>query len=163
MISLLVAMGQEQIIGSDNGMPWHLPNDLQFFKKKTTGQTIVMGRKTFDSIDKVLPKRQNYVVTSQVSPNFPEGVGVLHDLEMIKHWNEKHPDEELFVIGGSKIFEQVIDIADRMYITFIDYKFTGDTKFPIFTMDEWSLTSNAAGERNDKNPYDYYFLQYDRR
>lgn len=163
MISLLVAMGQKQIIGSDNGMPWHLPNDLQFFKKLTTGHTIVMGRKTFDSIGKALPKRQNYVITSQSAQKFPEGVNVLHDLEMVKNWNEQNHAEELFVIGGSVIFEQVMDIADRMYITFIDHTFDGDTNFPIFTMDEWVLTSNIAGEKDEKNPYDYYFLQYDRR
>lgn len=163
MISLLVAMGQKQIIGSDNGMPWHLPNDLQFFKKLTTGHTIVMGRKTFDSIGKALPKRQNYVITSQDAQKFPEGVNVLHDLKMVKTWNEQNPGEELFVIGGSVIFEQVIDIADRMYITFIDHAFDGDTNFPIFTMDEWVLTSNIAGEKDEKNPYDYYYLQYDRR
>lgn len=163
MISLLAAMGQRQIIGSDNGMPWHLPNDLQFFKQKTTGHAIVMGRKTFDSIGKALPKRQNYVVTSQSEHNFPEEVSILRDLEMVKTWNEKHPDEELFVIGGSRIFEQVMDIADRMYITYIDHAFEGDTNFPIFTMDDWSLTSKVDGEKNDKNPYDYYFFQYDRR
>ena len=163
MISLLAAMGQKQIIGSDNGMPWHLPNDLRFFKEKTTGNAIVMGRKTFDSIGKALPKRENYVVTSESAQRFPEGVRVIHDLEMVQSWNEQHPDEELFVIGGSRIFEQVIDIADRMYITFIDHAFAGDTNFPIFRLDEWSLTSKIAGEKNEQNPYDYYFLQYDRR
>lgn len=163
MISLLAAMGQRRIIGSDHGMPWHLPSDLQFFKQKTTGHAIVMGRKTFDSIGKALPNRQNYVVTSQSGQNFSEEINVLHSLEMVKTWNEQHPEEELFVIGGSKIFEQVMDIADRMYLTFIDHDFEGDTYFPAFTLDEWRLTSKVAGEKNDNNPYNYYFLQYDRK
>src|SRR5699024_3354880 len=127
MISLLAAMGQKQIIGSDNGMPWHLPNDLRFFKEKTTGNAIVMGRKTFDSIGKALPKRENYVITSESVQRFPEGIKIIHDLEMVQSWNEQHNDKKLFVIRGSRIFDQVLDIADRMYITFTDHAFAGDT------------------------------------
>lgn len=163
MISLLVAMGHNQIIGSENGMPWHLPNDLNFFKELTTGHTIIMGRKTFESIGKALPKRTNIVITKKEAQAFPEGIQVMDDVKKIRSLKEAHPDDELFVIGGGTIFEQVMDIADRMYITFIDESFAGDTNFPIYTMDEWSLTSRVEGERNEKNPYDYYFLQYDRR
>lgn len=163
MISLLVAMDRKQVIGSDNGLPWHLPKDLRFFKELTTGHTIVMGRKTFESIGKALPNRKNYVITSHSENEFPEEVSVLRDLATIKNWNDQHPDEEFFVIGGGTIFEQIINDADRMYITYIDEVFDGDIHFPIFTMDKWSLTSKIKGEKDEKNPYDYYFLQYDRR
>ncbi|MEN1969406.1 dihydrofolate reductase [Lentibacillus sp. N15] len=163
MISLLVAMDRNQIIGSNNELPWHLPNDLQFFKKLTTGNTIIMGRKTFESIGKALPNRKNYVLTRHNKDEFPEDVYVLNDLETIINLNNQHPEEELFVIGGGAIFEQMMKHADRMYITYIDASFKGDTHFPIFTMDEWSLTSKIKGDKNEKNPYDFYFLQYDRR
>ncbi|WP_106497453.1 dihydrofolate reductase [Lentibacillus sp. Marseille-P4043] len=163
MISLLVAMSHNQVIGSDKDLPWHLPNDLKFFKELTTDHTIIMGRKTFESIGKALPKRKNIVITKQDPSKFPEGVHVIHDLDTVAKWKEETPDEEIFIIGGGTIFEELIDIADRMYITFIDHSFEGDTHFPIFTMEDWSLTSKAQGEKNEKNPYDYYFLQYDRR
>lgn len=156
-------MSQNQVIGSEGDLPWHLPNDLRFFKELTTGHTIIMGRKTYDSIGKALPNRKNVVITKKDEQQFPDSVHVIHDLEAVERWNEANPDEEFFVIGGGAIFEQLINHADRMYITFIDASFAGDTHFPIFTMDEWSLTSKIKGEKDEKNPYDYYFLQYDRR
>lgn len=162
MISLLVAMDTNHVIGFENDMPWHLPNDLKYFKEKTTGNTMVMGRKTFDSIGRALPNRRNVVLTRKQS-NFPEGVEVINDIDFIQTWEKKNPDEELFVIGGGHLFEQVLAYADRMYITEIDETFPGDTYFPAFQDEDWILTSKTKGEKNEKNPYDYYFLQYDRK
>ncbi|MGJ9456768.1 dihydrofolate reductase [Oceanobacillus sp. CF4.6] len=162
MISLLVAMDKNHVIGLNNGMPWRLPKDLRFFKEKTTGNTIIMGRKTYNSMGGALPNRENVVLTRS-KLEIPENVEVIDQLQIITEWNTNHPEKEYFIIGGGNIFNQVIDIADRMYITWIDESFEGDTYFPTFTEDEWHLTSKVKGERNDTNPYDYYFLQYDRK
>lgn len=162
MISLLVAMDQNHVIGYENDMPWHLPSDLKYFKEKTTGQTMIMGRKTFDSIGRALPNRRNVVLT-RGKTDFPEGVEVVNDINFIHTWEQENPDQELFVIGGGYLFEQVLPYADRMYITEIDQTFPGDTYFPTFQSEDWILTSKVKGEKNDNNPYDYYFLQYDRK
>lgn len=162
MISLLVAMGKNHVIGFENDMPWHLPGDLKYFKEKTTGQTIIMGRKTFDSIGKILPNRRNVVLTRQET-DFPDGIEVIQNIDLIYQWNQENPNDEFFVIGGGNLYEQVLPYADRMYITEIDESFHGDTYFPAFQSHEWELTSKVKGKKNEKNPYDYYFLQYDRR
>ncbi|TMN23696.1 dihydrofolate reductase [Lentibacillus cibarius] len=161
MISLLVAMDQNQVIGYQNDLPWYLPNDLKFFKQKTTGNTIFMGRKTFEAIGKPLPNRTNVVITRKQT-GFPEGIEVVHDIDAVLEWNRRHSDAEIFVIGGADIFRQLLPHADRMYITRIDETFKGDTYFPSFNEEDWQLTSRKRGEQNDKNPYTYYFLQYDR-
>src|SRR5690625_494478 len=116
MISLLVAMDQNHVIGYKNDLPWHLPKDLKFFKEKTTGNTIIMGRKTFESIGRALPNRKNVVLTRSTI-DFPDGVEVINHIEQIDEWNNKHPDHEFFVIGGGNLFKQVLPKADRMYIT----------------------------------------------
>lgn len=163
MISLLVAMDRNHVIGSNNDLPWHLPEDLQYFKEKTVGNTIIMGRKTFESIGRVLPKRQNVVLTRS-NQTFPEGVEVIRDLNVVQEWKSSNPDKEYFIIGGGDIFNQAISFADRLYITWIDYDFTGDVYFPNFSIDEdWTLTSKTKGPRNEANPYDYYYLVYDRK
>ncbi|HLS09991.1 dihydrofolate reductase [Lentibacillus sp.] len=163
MISLLVAMDRNRVIGYQNDLPWHLPNDLKFFKQKTIGHTIIMGRKTFESIGKPLPKRTNVVITRQKSSRFPEGIDVIRDINTVFDWNRQHPAEELFVIGGEEIFKQVLPHADRMYITLVDNVFQGDTYFPKFSETEWQLTAKEKGERDNKNLHDHYFLQYDRQ
>lgn len=162
MISLLVAMGKNHVIGFENDMPWHLPEDLKYFKEKTTGQTIIMGRKTFDSIGRVLPNRRNVVLTRQET-DFPDGVEVIQDIDKIYQWNQENPDQEFFVIGGGNLYEQVLPYADRMYITEIDESFHGDTFFPTFQRTEWELTSKVKGKKSDRHSYHYSFLQYDRR
>lgn len=156
-------MDRNQLIGADNDLPWHLPKDLQFFKQKTTGNTIVMGRKTFESIGRVLPNRKNIVLTRNKNLTFPEGVEVIHDVKEIEAWQKKHPQDELFIIGGGNLIKQMLPAADRMYITWIDHRFEGDVFFPAFSDEEWALTSKVKGEKDEKNPYDYYFLQYDRK
>ncbi|PAV29451.1 dihydrofolate reductase [Virgibacillus profundi] len=162
MISLLLAMDKNNVIGLNKDLPWRLPKDLRFFKEKTTGQTVIMGRKTFESMGGALPNRENVIITKKQS-GFPENVKVINDLKTIKEWSKSNPDKEYFVIGGGNIFEQILDYADRMYITYIDEAFDGDTYFPGFPAEQWDLTSKVKGEKNDTNPYDYYFLQYDRK
>lgn len=162
MISLLVAMDKNKTIGRNNDLPWRLPNDLKFFKEKSTGNTIIMGRKTYESMGAPLPNRKNVVLTKK-QMDFPDEVEVIDDVDTIYEWNKTNPEKELFVIGGANIFEQVLPHADRMYITWIDEAFDGDTFFPSYSASDWELTSKEKGEKNEKNPYDYYFLQYDRK
>src|SRR5699024_2428517 len=121
-----------------------------------------MGRKTFDSIGRALPNRRNIVLTRQ-QIDFPDGIEVIQDIDLIYQWHKEDPEQELFVIGGGKLYEQVLPYADRMYITEIGETFEGDTYFPTFEAEKWELTSKVKGKKNDHNPYDYYFLQYDRR
>ena len=162
MISLLFAASRNNVIGYQNGMPWHLPQDLKFFKEKTTGNTIIMGRKTLESMNGPLPKRRNVVLTR--NKDFAlDGVEIIHDLSDVEHWNTAHPEEEYFIIGGGEIYEQALPVADRMYITRIDEEFPGDTFAPDFDEAAWELTEKEKGIKNEKNPYDYYFLQYDRK
>ncbi|MFD1068141.1 dihydrofolate reductase [Oceanobacillus locisalsi] len=161
MISLLFAADKNNVIGYQDGMPWHLPEDLKFFKEKTTGNTIIMGRKTLESMNGPLPKRRNVVLSRNTDLTI-EGVEVIHDLSAVEHWNAEQPEVEYFIIGGGEIYEQALPIADRMYITRIDEAFPGDTFAPAFDETKWKLTEKKKGIKNEKNPYDYYFLQYDR-
>lgn len=162
MISLLFAMDRNRLIGANNDLPWHLPNDLKFFKEKTTGNTIIMGRKTYESIGRPLPNRRNVVLSKQ-QLSLPDGVEIIRDIDTVLTWNEQNPEEELFVIGGAGIFFHILPYADRMYITYIDEDFDGDVYFPEYSQQEWQVTSKVKGKKDEKNPYDYYFIQYDRK
>ncbi|MBB6452273.1 dihydrofolate reductase [Salirhabdus euzebyi] len=162
MISLLVAMDRNYVIGKDNDLPWHLPNDLKFFKETTLHHTIVMGRKTYESIGRPLPKRNNVVLTT--NQNFQaEGCKVIHSWDPVLEWNEKNPDEEIFVIGGAQLIKDAIHFANKMYLTEIDEAFDGDTYFPPFSMKDWELVRKEKGIKDEKNPYDYYFCTYLRK
>ena len=136
MISFIVAMDRNHVIGSNNQMPWHLPNDLRFFKETTTGNTIVMGRKTFESIGRVLPNRKHIVITKSTT-DFPNEVEIVHDIETIVKLSEDNNEEELFVIGGGNIFKQLLPYADKLYVTLINETFEGDVFFPVISMEEW--------------------------
>lgn len=161
MISFIVAMDKNKVIGKNNELPWHLPADLAFFKRVTMGSPIIMGRKTFESIGRPLPGRKNYILTRD--PEFKaEGCTVVHSISHVKQIDLEH-GEEVFVIGGSEIFKQTIDITDRLYLTYIDEEFEGDTYFSVFNEDEWELKSKEKGIKDEKNPYDYYYIIYDRK
>lgn len=161
MISLLVAMDKGNGIGHKNDLPWHLPNDLQHFKNLTLGKTIVMGRKTFDSIGRPLPNRDNVVLTRDKEFQ-ADGVETIHSVEDIIKLYTDMDGYELFIIGGSELFKQMMPYADRMYVTHIDHTFEADTYFPEIYSGKWELVSSTKGVKDEKNPYDYYFKQYDR-
>lgn len=162
MLSLIVAMDNNRVIGSNNDMPWHLPNDLRYFKERTTGHTIVMGRKTFESLGRVLPNRKHIVLTRSTD-TFPDEVMVVRHLDEILAYVKEHKDEQIFIIGGGEIFKQMLPYVHKMYITLINGDFPGDVFFPPFDETEWELISKQKGEKNDKNPYDYYYLVYERK
>jgi dihydrofolate reductase len=161
MISFLVAMDQKRTIGKDNDLPWHLPADLKYFKQVTMGHPIVMGRKTHEAIGRVLPGRENIVLTREKSYTSP-GCTVIHSIEDLLNI-DKEKDEEVFVIGGAEIFKEVFTSADRLYITLIEDVFEGDTYFPDFDQSEWEVVSKEKGIKDEKNPYDYYYIVFKRR
>lgn len=162
MLSLIVAMGENHVIGLQNDMPWHLPHDLQYFKTKTTGHTIVMGRKTFESLGRILPNRKHIVLTTS-ERTFPEEVEVVSTIQEILRYKESNPKERLFIIGGGQLYKQMLPYVDRMYITKIKQSFEGDVYFPKFNEKDWKLVSKEKGPKNKQNPYDYYFLTYERQ
>jgi dihydrofolate reductase len=161
MISFILAMDENRVIGKDNQLPWHLPEDLKFFKRVTMGHPIVMGRKTHDSIGRILPGRENIVITRQ--PTFQcEGCTVFYSVQEFVNYS-RNQGEEFFVIGGAEIFKETFPFADRLYITKIHEVFEGDTFFPEFVESEWELISCEQGIKNEKNPYDYNFMIFQRK
>ncbi|MFS0670373.1 dihydrofolate reductase [Peribacillus frigoritolerans] len=156
MISLIVAMDQNRVIGKNNKLPWHLPADLQYFKKVTMGHPIVMGRKTFESIGRVLPGRENVIVTRNQEFK-AEGCVVLHDIAEIKMFADNH-EEEVFVIGGAEIFKEILPFTDRLYITEIHETFEGDTFFPEIDENEWDEISSNPGNIDEKNRFAHDFI-----
>ncbi|MCM3114526.1 dihydrofolate reductase [Neobacillus sp. MER 74] len=161
MISFIVAMDENRVIGKDNQLPWHLPEDLKFFKRVTMGHPIAMGRKTHESIGRVLPGRENIVITRQADYRSKDCKVFTSVEEFVKYC--KKQNDEIFVIGGAEIFKETFSAADRLYITLIHDKFAGDTFFPEFDSSEWELASLEKGLRDDKNPYDYEFRIYNRK
>ncbi|MFC5603405.1 dihydrofolate reductase [Sporosarcina koreensis] len=156
MISLLVAYDLNRVIGIDNKMPWHIPEELQYFKKVTMGKAIVMGRKTFESIGRPLPGRLNIIVTRNKDYK-AEGVEVFHDLHKAIERGKAYSDE-VVIIGGAEIFNLSMDIADRLYITIIRKEYEGDTFFPEHD-NSWKLVSESADHyTEDGTPYSYLIL-----
>ncbi|OOE14156.1 dihydrofolate reductase [Fictibacillus arsenicus] len=155
MISFVVAMDENRAIGKDNDLPWYLPNDLKHFKKTTMGKPIIMGRKTYESIGKPLPGRENIVVTRDQSYE-AEGTTIVHSVDEVLKMNA----EEICVIGGSEIFKQFLPVADRLYITEIHHTFDADTYFPKLNDDEWKEVSRTAGIIDEKNKYPHDFVVY---
>jgi dihydrofolate reductase len=161
MISFIVAMDENTAIGKNNQLPWHLPEDLKFFKRVTMGHPIAMGRKTHESIGRLLPGRENIIITR--NPHFQcEGCTVFYSIQDFTAYC-KSIEKEIFVIGGAEIFKETFKFADRLYITRIHHEFAGDTFFPEFDERQWTLNSCTKGIKDEKNPYDYDFCIYDRK
>lgn len=157
--SLIVAKAKNNVIGRDNQLIWHIPADLKYFKRVTLGHTIVMGRKTYDSMGKPLPGRKNVVITRQEDFH-PEGVIVKPSLEQALQGLNV---DEVFIIGGGEIFKLVMDIVDKMYVTEIDESFDGDVHFPEINPEEWDLAESLPQEKDEKNPYNFAFNTYIRK
>lgn len=160
MISLIVAMDQNRLIGKDNTLPWHLPADLQYFKKVTMGKPIVMGRKTFDSIGRVLPGRENVIVTRNRSYT-NDNCTVLYSVDEVKQFAEAS-EQEVFIIGGAEIFKEILPVADRLYITEIQESFEGDTYFPTIDEKRWKQISSTSGIVDEKNKYAHQYIVLER-
>ncbi|MHB8062035.1 MAG: dihydrofolate reductase [Ruminiclostridium sp.] len=158
MISLIFAMGRNNALGYKNKMPWHLPADFAYFKRITMGQPVIMGRKTFESIGKPLPGRKNIVVTRSTGFSH-EGCIVVDSVDRAM---EHSKDKEAFIIGGAEIYSAFLPMADKLYITKIDNDFEADTYFPKIDYSQWKLVSSEPGVKDEKNPFDYKFLVYER-
>lgn len=158
-ITLIAAMDRQGVIGHAGGMPWHIPEDLRWFKRNTQGKGILMGRATFDSIGRALPKRRNIVLTRQKDWS-AEGVVVVHDLEQALA--QTGPGGELMVIGGEKVFQQILPMADQLTITFIEASYTGDTRFPEVAWQEWALQEEIPHAATEQAPA-YRFMIYTRQ
>jgi len=157
MISIIVAMDKNRLIGADNKLPWHFKEDLQYFKKMTTGHDILMGRHTFESIlaytGKPLPNRHHFVVTCTAKYHFDQVATVTNLASFIDSYPR---DKELFIIGGATIYEQLLPVTNRLYITHVAHTYQGDTWFPEIDLDAWLIT------KKDENP-DLCFTLYERK
>ena len=156
-ISLIVAQSKNNVIGKNNQLPWHLPADLQHFKQITMGKPIIMGRKTFESIGKPLPGRNNIVISRNQQLSIP-GCTVFHSIESALAAMKAEP--EVMIIGGADLFLQALPLAHRIYLTVIDAEFEGDTFFPVLDAKVWTLVSEALHLPDEKNRYSYRFLVY---
>lgn len=162
MLSIIVAISENNVIGKDNKLLWHLPEDLKRFKKLTTGHTIIMGRKTFESLGGILPDRTHIVLTRDINYNIDSDfVKVIHDItDLEKYIND---DEEHFIIGGAIVYNQLIKMAKKMYVTKIHKTFEGDAYFPKINEEEWEVIEREKGLKDEKNPYDYEYMDYKRK
>ncbi|MCW5588208.1 MAG: type 3 dihydrofolate reductase [Legionellales bacterium] len=159
MISLIAALAHHRVIGYQNQLPWHMPNDLAFFQEKTLYKPVIMGRRSFESLGKPLPQRRNIIVTR--NRNYQAaGCDVVHSLTAAIELVKQEP--EIMITGGAHIYRESLTIADRMYLTFIDAEVPGDTFFPEWDSDAWEIISREEYSADDKNPYDYSFVIFDK-
>jgi dihydrofolate reductase len=152
MINIIVAASLNNVIGKDNSLIWRQSADLKRFKELTTGKTVVMGRKTYDSIGKPLPNRRNVIITRQ-NMEIP-GCEVVHSLE-----EALKVDDEIFIIGGGEIYQKSIILAHKVFLTRIHATLEGDTYFPQLG-DEWRIEKSEFFNKDDKNQFDYEFINY---
>jgi len=160
MISLIAALAADRVIGMENAMPWDLSADLAWFKRNTLNKPVIMGRLTWESIGRPLPGRLNIVVSSQSGAN-AQGVTWVSSLE--EAIAAAGDVEEIMVIGGGRIYEQMLDRADRLYLTHIDAEVEGDTHFPDYEPDEWQSVFSEFHDADEKNSHSYCFEILERR
>lgn len=158
-ISIIVAVSQNNVIGKENKLPWHLPADLKYFKRITMGHHIIMGRATFETLGRALPGRTNMVVTRQELYE-ADGCIVSGDLRSAIDYCKERGETECFVIGGGDIIRQALIWADKIYMTRIFHEFDGDTYFPDLNEDDWKLVSEEKHLPDEKNRYPFAFRVY---
>jgi dihydrofolate reductase len=158
-LSLIVAMAKNRVIGAGGKIPWHLPNELQLFKSVTMGHHIVMGRKTWESIGRLLPGRTTVIVTRQ--KDFAvAGAKIAHALE--EAITLCAGDDEIFVIGGGELYRAALPLADRIYLTVVDAEPIGDTLMPDFDAAQWKLVDTKHFSRDERHAHDYRFEVHER-
>ncbi len=156
MISLIAAVSKNRVIGDSNKLIWHLPADLKRFKELTVGHSIVMGRKTYESIGRPLPNRRNIIITRD--ENY-----TVQDCEIVNSIEEALliTNNDCFIIGGGEIYKQTVTLANKIYLTLIDSDFAGDTYFPDIDQ-KWFVCEEQVQIKDEKNPYNYKFVTYER-
>ena len=162
IISLIVAASTNNAIGKKGQLLWNLPNDMKFFKNTTWGMTVVMGRKTYESVDKPLPGRVNIVITNQANWS-AEHVVVAKDLPDALEKAKATNCKEIFIIGGGEIYKQSMDIADRIYMTRVHAELEGDTFFPVIDGSKWELKQNLDFAVDTKHQYAYSFQVWEKK
>lgn len=159
VLSIIVAAAENNVIGRDNGLVWRLSGDLKHFKALTTGHTILMGRKTYESVGRALPNRRNIVISRNTDYK-AEGCEVVRSieeaLELTKH------EDEVFITGGGTIYKELWDRADRLYLTIVHQDCVGDTVIPAVDPSKWKEVSREEHKADEKNECDYTFINYER-
>lgn len=162
ILSLIAAVSENNVIGKGGTLPWHLPADLAHFRAITVGKPVIMGRKTFASIGRPLPKRQNIILTRD-SDFHPEGCDVAHSLEDAIALAEENATDEAMIIGGEQIYKAALSLADRMYLTLVHtYVEDGDAFFPEFDRREWQETERVEHPADEENSVSFSMVTYER-
>lgn len=163
-ISIIVAVSENNIIGKDNTLIWHLPADMKYFKEKTTGHCIITGRKNYESIPekfRPLPNRTNFIVTRQ-KDYLASGAIICGSIEEAIKKASELGEIEVFIIGGAEIYKQCIHLTDKLYVTKIHHTFDGDVSFPQIDPNIWKKITNITFQADDKNKYAYTFFEYEK-
>lgn len=159
MISIIVAIAKNGVIGGENRLLWHISDDLKRFRQLTTGHTIVMGRRTFESLPNgALPNRRNLVITSDLQTKF-NNCEVIHSIDELQKMAIKSNDE-IFVIGGGSLYRQTLDLADKLYVTWVNREFDGDTFFPEISKEKWEIIEKSGKKTDEKSGLEYEFVDY---
>lgn len=160
--SIIVAMDENRAIGKDGRLLWHLPNDMKFFKETTSGHTVIMGRKTYESLPKgALPNRKNIVISSNHATQYDRCI-ICHTLQQALTLTDT--EDEVFIIGGGSIYEQALPLADKLYLTVVHHVFNDATVFfPEINGSQWLETAKTEYGQDEKNPYPHTMLTYVRR
>lgn len=166
-IALIAAVAANQVIGRSNDLPWHLPDDFKFFKEKTKGHPIIMGRKSLESLGKPLPKRTNIVITRDLS-RIPaaykdQGVVIVDSLEMAINEAQQVEESEIFIIGGAEIYTLALPLATTLYLTEIQENYEGDTYFPQFDKNEWQEVARRHHPVDERHGAAFDFVTYERK
>ena len=160
-LSLMVAMGKNRVIGANGAIPWRLPNEMQLFKRVTMGHHIIMGRKTWESIGRLLPGRTTVIVTRQKDYTVPGAIIAVGLDDAIAQCGHRG-DSEIFVVGGGELYREALPKADRLYLTVVDVEPAGDTHMPLLNMAEWREVSSEDHLPDEKHAHAYRFSIYDR-
>jgi len=158
IVSAVVATSENHVIGKDNKLLWYLPNDLKHFKEITAGHTVIMGRKTYESVGKPLPRRRNIIITRQQITI--EGCEVVNSIEAALALCEGEP--EVFIVGGAEIYRQSLHLTDRIYLTIVHKNFEGDSFFPELNKNEWKEVSHEDHQPDENNSLPYSFIVLER-
>ena len=157
IISAIVAMSSNRVIGKDGGLPWHLPRDMKYFKKTTMGHHVIMGRESFASMGYVPLKGRTNIVLTRDPYWITSSAVVLHSIEEALSYAYEHGEEEVFILGGGKIFAQSMHLIEKLYLTTVISHVVGDIYFPEFDRDEWQVASSEFYEADDKNEFPMRF------
>lgn len=161
IVSAIVAKAANNIIGKDNTLPWHLPSDLKWFKQKTSGHHVIMGRKSFESLGRPLPNRTNIVVTANTQ-FFHSKCVIVRSIDEALKYAHNHGEEEVFILGGGQVYHQTRNLWDRLYLTEVNAVVEGDTYFPEIDLKDYNLTFQEFHSADDKHQFPFTFKVYQR-